>query len=59
MKNYQLNIIKEYVTTALISDDPEEHLINAIVNLIDRYIDSIDEVMEYLSEAELKITLKR
>lgn len=59
MKNYQLNIIKEYVSTALISDDPQEHLVNGIAKLIEAYEEETDEAIEYLFEAEKQIPLRR
>ncbi len=59
MKEHQIHIIKEYVSTALISDDPEKYLINGITKLIEAYEDDKDEAMEYLFEAEKQIPIRQ
>lgn len=57
MKNYQLNIIKEYVSTALISVDAEQTLVEGICELIDLSGNNSEEILEYLFEAEKRIQI--
>jgi len=59
MKNYQLNIIKEYVSTALISDDPEAYLQAAIENLFQYLNDEqVENELDVLFESEKKIQIR-
>ena len=60
MKNYKRNIIKEYVSTALISDDPETYLQAAIENLF-QYLNAEQEENELdaLFESEKKIQIRK
>ena len=59
MKKHQVNIIKEYVSTALISDDPEEVLVKAFTEIIE--INEIGcntiDLIEYLFQAEKNLPL--
>ncbi len=59
MKKYQVNIIKEYVSTALISDDPETYLQAAIENLF-QYLNAeqVENELDVLFESEKKITVR-
>lgn len=60
MKNYQLNIIKEYISTALISEDPEEYLQAAIESLFGylNYEEKEDELNAFY-EAEKTIPIRK
>lgn len=61
MKEYQKAIINEYVSSALISDDPEEHLLDVIYYLIDTFVDTdekLHDVIEYLYTEEKRITVR-
>lgn len=55
MKGYKVNVIKEYVSTALISDDPEEALIEAITVLINLAPDQEDDALDYLHHKEQQL----
>jgi hypothetical protein len=59
MKKYQVNIIKEYVSTALISDDPEAYLQAAIENLF-QYLNAeqVETELDVLFESEKKIQIR-
>jgi hypothetical protein len=59
MKKYQVNIIKEYVSTALISDDPETYLQAAIENLF-QYLNAeqVETELDVLFESEKKIQIR-
>lgn len=62
MKEYKINVIKEYVSTALISEDPEEELVSLVFTLINRLeTEAQDAVLEYLyhEEKRLPITSSR
>ena len=60
MKNYQINIIKEYVSTVLISDDPEEHIHIILERLLDYLsIEQLENELDFMFEAEKQIPLKR
>lgn len=55
MYEHQKHIIKEFISTALISEDPEEYLMQAFLKVIDIADDGDEaksEVVEYLYEAE-------
>jgi hypothetical protein len=61
MKEYQRAIINEYVSSALISADPEEHLLDVIYYLIDTFVDTdekLHDVIEYLYTEEKRITVR-
>jgi hypothetical protein len=61
MKEYQKAIINEYVSSALISADPEEHLLDVIYYLIDTFVDTdekLHDVIEYLYTEEKRITVR-
>ncbi len=61
MKDYQRAIINEYVSSALISADPEEHILDVIYYLIDTFVDTdekLHDVIEYLYTEEKKITVR-
>ena len=61
MKEYQKNIINEYVSSALISADPEEHFLDVIYYLIDTFVDTdekLHDVIEYLYTEEKRITVR-
>ena len=61
MKDYQRAIINEYVSTALISADPEEHILDVIYYLIDTFVDTdekLHDVIEYLYTEEKRITVR-
>jgi len=61
MKEYQRAIINEYVSTALISADPEEHILDVIYYLIDTFVDTdekLHDVIEYLYTEEKRITVR-
>ena len=60
MKNYQLNIIKEYISTALISDDPEVYLQAAIINLFQYLTDEDKEnELDSLFQCEKEIPIRK
>lgn len=60
MKNYQVNIIKEYISTALISEEPEACLQAAIENLFQYLTDEDTEnELEALFEAEKEIPIRK
>ena len=61
MKEYQKNIINEYISTAMISEDPEEHISHIIYFLMDIFIDTdakVHEVLEYVYQKEKKIKIR-
>jgi hypothetical protein len=61
MKEYQKNIINEYVSTAMISEEPEEHISHIIYFLIDIFVNTdekLHEVVEYVYEKEKKIKIR-
>lgn len=56
MKEYKINVIKEYVSTALISEDPEEELVSLVFTLIDKLEpEAQDTVLEYLYHEERRL----
>jgi hypothetical protein len=56
MKEYKINVIKEYVSTALISEDPEEELVSLVFTLINRLEqEAQDAVLEYLYHEERRL----
>jgi|DEB0MinimDraft_6_1074348.scaffolds.fasta_scaffold00106_42 hypothetical protein len=59
MKEYQRNIIKEYVSTALISDDPETYLQAAIENLF-QYLNAeqVENELDTLFKSEKTIQIR-
>ena len=60
MKNYQLNIIKEYISTCLISEEPEVYLQAAIQNLFDYLCgEDAEHELEALFEAEKTIPIRK
>jgi len=60
MKKYQLNIIKEYISTCLISEEPELCLQAAIENLFQYLCDEDrDHELEALFEAEKTIPIRK
>ena len=58
MKGYKLHIIKEYVSTALISEDPDEALQEAIIELINLAPDQEDDALDYLHHKEKQLTIR-
>jgi predicted metal-binding protein len=58
MKGYKLHIIKEYVSTALISEDPDEALQEAIMELINLAPDQQDDALDYLHHKEKQLTIR-
>lgn len=60
LKDYEINIIHDYVSTALISEDPEEYLQRAMVTLIEISSVKIDKsaLLEYLYHSEKTIVLR-
>ena len=61
MKEYQKNIINEYISTAMISEDPEEHILHIIYFLMDIFIDTdekVHEAIEYVYQKEKKIKIR-
>jgi hypothetical protein len=60
MKNYQINIIKEYVSTALISDDPEEHLHIILERLLDYLnVEQLENELEFMYQFEKQMPLRK
>jgi len=60
MKNYQLSIIKEYISTCLISEEPEVYLQAAIENLFQYLCDEdTNHELEALFEAEKTIPIRK
>jgi hypothetical protein len=60
MKKYQLSIIKEYISTCLISEEPDVYLQAAILNLFDYLCgEDLEHELEALFEAEKKIPIRR
>ena len=58
MKEYKINVIKEYVSTALISEDPEEELVSLVFTLIDKLDpEAQDTVLEYLYHEERRLPI--
>ena len=58
MKGYKINVIKEYVSTALISEDPEEALTEAITVLINLAPDQEDDALDYLHHKEKQLPIR-
>lgn len=58
MKGYKINVIEEYVSTALISEDPNEALIEAITVLINLAPDQQDDALEYLHHKEKQLPIR-
>jgi hypothetical protein len=58
MKGYKLHIIKEYVSTALISEDPEEAIQEAIMVLINLAPDQQDDALDYLHHKEKQLPIR-
>jgi len=60
MKNYQRNVIKEYISTALISEEPEVYLQTVIENLFDYLCgEDLEIELEALFEAEKTTPIRR
>lgn len=60
MKEYKINVIKEYVSTAIISEEPQEELVSLLLTLIDKLDpDMEDSVLEYLYQEEKRIPITR
>ena len=56
MKEYKISVIKEYVSTVLISEDPEEELISLVFTLIDKLEpEAQDTILEYLYHEEKRL----
>lgn len=58
MKEYEKGIIRQFVTTALISDDPEQYLTTAIEELVDEFAEpfrsqKIDQLFEIEQDMEV------
>lgn len=58
MKGYKYNIIEDFVSTTLISEDPQEVLENAIGYIIDLADSSEDDAFEYLYSYEKNIKIR-
>lgn len=59
MKGYKINVIEEYVSTALISEDPNEALIEAITVLINLAPDQEDDALDYLHHKEKQLPIRK
>ena len=60
MKKHQISIIEEYISTAMISDDPETHIKWAILYLITSLSpEDISNAVEILYQQEKKIEIRR
>jgi len=60
MKEYKINVIKEYVSTAMISEEPQEELVSLLLTLIDKLdAEMQDSVLEYLYQEEKRIPITR
>ena len=60
MKNYQINIIKEYGSTAVISDDPEEQLHIILERLLDYLnVEQLENELEFMYQFEKQMPLRR
>lgn len=58
MKEYQINVIKEYVSTALISEDPQEELVSLVFTLMDKLEpEAQDTILEYLYHEEKRLPI--
>jgi hypothetical protein len=58
MKEYKINVIKEYVSTALISEDPQEELVSLIYTLTDKLDqEAQDAILEYLYHEEKRLPI--
>jgi hypothetical protein len=58
MKEYKINVIKEYVSTALISEDPQEELVSLIYTLTDKLDQEAQEaILEYLYHEEKRLPI--
>lgn len=60
MKNYQINIIKEYISTALISEEPEIYL-QAVIESLFQYLNAeqVENELDALFQAEKQMPLRR
>lgn len=60
MKKHQKSIVEEYISTAMISEDPEYHIKWALIYLITSLNpEDISNVVEILYQQEKKIEIKR
>lgn len=62
MYAHQSHIIKEYISTALISDDPEEALLSAfekVIELAEKDVQFLYLLLEYLYEKEKELPIMR
>ena len=58
MKKHQISIIEEYISTAMISDDPEYHIKWALIYLITLLSpENISNAVEIFYEQEKKIQI--
>ena len=58
MKEYKINVIKEYVSTAIYSEDPQEELVSLVFTLIDKLDpEEQDTVLEYLYHEERRLPI--
>ena len=58
MKEYKINVIKEYVSTAIYSEDPQEELVSLVFTLIDKLDpEAQDAVLEYLYHEEKRLPI--
>lgn len=58
MKEYKINVIKEYVSTAIYSEEPQEELVSLVFTLIDKLDpEEQDTVLEYLYHEERRLPI--
>jgi len=60
MKKHQISIIDEYISTAMISDDPESHIKRALLYVITSVNpEEVSNIVETIYQLEKKIEIRK
>jgi recombinational DNA repair protein (RecF pathway) len=61
MKGYELNVIVEHISTAMITEDPEETLFQTFLYVLSELVDTDyqHEILEYLYQSEKNMEIRK